>query len=116
MTGEKELAAAFQLLELDKATVNEKVLSDAFRAKAMSAHPDRGGDAQEFHAVKNAERVVAAWLQARPYRRVADNACVKCEGSGVMKSHKGFRALRMQCIACRGTGEQDYEHDLGDGR
>jgi DnaJ-class molecular chaperone len=110
------LADALLLLGLEREQVTAATLSQAFRAKAMQAHPDKGGDVEEFHAIKRAERTVAEWLQTKSTRAVTDNACPKCSGRGYISSQKGFRALRMQCAACRGTGEQDYEHDLGDGR
>jgi hypothetical protein len=49
------------------------VAEGSFRALSKYYHPDRGGDAQQFHAVNDAIAVVRHYLDPRPEDRDADN-------------------------------------------
>jgi DnaJ-class molecular chaperone len=90
----------------------------AYKFAAKRTHPDAGGSPEQFAAVDRAKHVLLEWLKRKEAKEVDHpiTKCPKCEGSGVMVSQRGFKAMRMQCTACRGTGETTYEHDLGDGR
>lgn len=91
----------------------------AYRVKARDAHPDAGGSAEQFVQLDRAKHILLGWLKRRKVTTAKATAhatkCKRCDGTGITNSHKGFRTMRMQCGTCRGTGEQDYEHDKGDG-
>lgn len=80
----------------------------AFRKKAATAHPDKGGSVSEFTALTNARDV----LIDREKRRLYDDfmqtnydPCVKCDGTGRRREQKGFKFVDMgQCTLCMGVG------------
>jgi DnaJ-class molecular chaperone len=89
----------------------------SYRAASKRAHPDGGGDPAAFAAVDRAKHVLLEWLKKpRPAEVPHGEKCDRCAGKGFMMSQRGFRALRVQCARCRGTGELGVEIDEGDGR
>jgi DnaJ-class molecular chaperone len=95
-------------------------VKSAYHAASRTTHPDMGGTAEKFASVDRAKHILLEHLKRGapapapvhgPVRR-----CHMCGGKGFVLNHKGFRALRSSCGACRGTGDLDTEHDYGDGR
>lgn len=60
-------------------------------------HPDRGGNAVEFHELRQAYQQALA-LAAAP------KACQPCQGTGKTAVARGFASLQLSCPACGGTG------------
>jgi DnaJ-class molecular chaperone len=74
-------------------------IEQAWRQLRSQHHPDRGGDAATFSAVKRAyEQALAESNEPKP--------CSSCGGSGKHQKVRGFAVLAMSCIACGGTGWQ----------
>lgn len=121
---ENQARAACEIIFADMASDFFEVytaadVNAAYRVKARDAHPDAGGSAEQFVQLDRAKHILLGWLKRRKVTTAKATAhaakCKRCDGTGITSSHKGFRTMRMQCGACRGTGEQDYEHDKGDG-
>ena len=88
---------AFTKLGLPQIATAAEVKS-AYRRKAASEHPDKGGSASAFQDLNEAYEV-AMRETVRPVR------CSACEGSGKVAFAKaGFAAVERRCNACRGTG------------
>lgn len=85
---------------LPGATVGD--LKARFRDLALIHHPDRGGNAENFVALRDAYNRLLAKLGQPPELQI----CAECSGAGVVVVHQGFAAIRMRCGACDGTGEK----------
>lgn len=97
--------------------VTEDRVNSRFRYCALFAHPDRdGGTVEKFAEVDRAKHVLLEWLKrgetAQPVQQKQD--CQRCGGTGYVTSQRGFRAMRVSCPLCRGSGDADYDHDDGD--
>ena len=116
----KESLAALNMESLS--TWGEQELKSHYREAARTAHPDAGGTMKDWAAVDKANAVLKEYLrkpggpaQPKPPERVK---CGHCLGNGytVRKGQRGFKVttLRVQCVRCKGTGEEGVEHDKGD--
>lgn len=98
-------------------TVEAAAVSSAYRSMAFGAHPDHGGTLEAFAAIDRAKHVLLLWIKGRgpeaPSPGMAVNRCGPCDGTGFRKVQHGFKAMRVQCVKCRGTGDLDYEHEKG---
>lgn len=92
----------------------------AFKAAAKNTHPDKGGTAEQFAAVDRAKCILLVWLEKRekrpPVTTGAGTVCTQCGGKGFVLSQRAWRAMRVQCPTCRGTGDLDSEFEKGNGR
>lgn len=114
----KEVDAALAVLDVAEPFTSEDVKL-AYRAKVQTAHPDKGGSPEAFALVDRAKHVLLRWLEQGAGQKTATGAgreCTRCQGRGYVESHRGFRALKMQCPQCRGSGDLDTEHEKGDFR
>jgi DnaJ-class molecular chaperone len=78
------------------ATVDE--IKTRWRELASVHHPDHGGDAATFHAMRQAY-AVALKLAGEPVR------CPECNGLGKTTVVHGFGSVKMTCQMCHGQGE-----------
>lgn len=82
-----------------------KTLKEAktrWRSFASQYHPDRGGNAQQFHEAKQAYDEIVKKL-SDPVK------CPRCKGKGKVLSTSGFNTLFMPCRRCGGTGKLKRE-------
>lgn len=110
-----EEAAA--LLDVHFGTLSEAAVNMNYRARAKAAHPDSPtGSAEAFVAVDRAKHVLLAWLERTPERPTvgAGTVCSRCAGKGFVELHRGFRTMRAVCLACRGSGDMETEHEKGE--
>lgn len=77
------------------ATVDE--IKAKWRELCMIYHPDRGGDAAQFHDICTAYKVALASSRAT-------KICMACAGVGKLKQTRGLHSVDLLCMACRGTG------------
>lgn len=100
--------------------LTEDAVKEYYREAAKTAHPDKGGSAEQFAEVDRAKHVLLEWLKRQTPTVTPDHGprrkCHMCGGKGFVMSQRGWRQLRTSCGACRGTGDLDTEHDYGDGR
>lgn len=93
-------------------------VQEAYRTAARYTHPDSGGTSEAFAAVDRAKHVLMHWLsrpdRSEPPPPKAD--CGRCHGKGFILSHRAWKTLRIQCPQCRGTGDENAEHEKGDYR
>ena len=80
--GEAELILGFGL-------TTPEAVTQAFRKKAMAAHPDRGGTHEEFIRLEEARKVLLASLE-KPVVKLNfkfgyGTLCTKCFGRGTCK-------------------------------
>lgn len=88
----------------------------SYRTAAKAAHPDAGGTSEAFAAVDRARHVLLKWLERSeaPQTPGMGTVCARCQGKGFITSQRAWRALRVQCPTCRGTGDIDSEREKGD--
>lgn len=82
----------FEVLGLtSEATPGE--VKAAWRSLASHAHPDKGGQADEFDRLRKAyqEALACAELPA---------PCAKCGGSGKLRVQHGWTAVELPCDGC----------------
>lgn len=69
-------------------------IKTAYREKAMTAHPDKGGDAEGFAELSAAyERLLAE--AEKPQK------CPECNNTGVVRFGSGFNTAWQACPRCR---------------
>jgi hypothetical protein len=116
-------------LLLDRDVFSMRELKSAFRAKAMSAHPDHGGDAEKFMqyqdafdllktlATINGKEGVKAALQdgtlltelGKGYPlTVSAKTCDSCDGRGYGSYTLDVSEKEITCPKCSGTGAFSY--------
>lgn len=116
---EKAAREAAALLEVPLEGLTEAAVTTQYRAKAKAAHPDGGGTTELFAAVDRAKHVLIRWL-ARAPAPASDvphgsvTVCPRCGGQGYYMRQHGFKAMRMQCPSCRGSGEVPEREKEGD--
>ena len=69
-----------------------------WRALAIQHHPDHGGDADDFNALR------AAYAEA--YNAALLTPCPQCLGSGERRVPGGFHTLTLPCDVCAGSGKR----------
>ena len=92
-------------------------VASAYRKLAKLAHPDQGGSLEAFVAIDRAKCILLAWIERNPEPKPSPGAgtkCLVCDGKGFVMQQRAWRALRVQCGACRGTGDLDSEHEKGE--
>jgi len=88
---------AFQRLGLQgDATV--AAVRAAYRAEVWWAHPDQGGDTDQFQALTQALNIALAHAVQAP--------CPHCTAGKVRHMH-GFSTVEMVCDQCHGTGRRE---------
>jgi len=68
-----------------------------WRELAAIHHPDRGGDADVFHTLRQAY-TAALELVVKPVR------CAACHGTGRVTQGRGVNTIKLRCEACHGRG------------
>jgi DnaJ-class molecular chaperone len=94
--------------------LDENVVNMAYRVLAKVTHPDAGGSLEAFAEVDRAKHILLMWLKADAAKPVAQphgEQCPRCAGKGFVASQRGFRAMRVSCPMCRGTGELGVEQE-----
>jgi DnaJ-class molecular chaperone len=87
---------AFEVLGLGP-DATETQVKEAWRVLAGKHHPDKGGDAAEFHKYR------LAYNQA--LKDVATpKPCMTCWGKKRVQRASGFNTLMVRCPDCNGTG------------
>jgi len=89
-----------------------------YKELAKTAHPDRGGSADEFQKLQDlrdralreisiGESLANAKIQITALREAARGTlCPRCDGSGYSMQRKvGFRTMKTVCRLCRGKGK-----------
>lgn len=92
--------------------MDDKDISIAYKLKAQSAHPDKGGAPEEFQLVKEAyDQVKTPEARKRVKQRVILDGLVRCpvcRGTGAKVFKKGFAKestrVATQCTKCHGLG------------
>lgn len=88
---------------------NESNVKAAFHAASRQTHPDMGGSAEAFAAVDRAKHVLLEWLKrapaARPVQSAQGEPCDRCGGAGWVSVQRAWKAMRVTCQRCRGTGD-----------
>lgn len=69
-------------------TASQDELRAAYRRACRLHHPDRGGDAAEFH------RVQTAWAA------IQRGPCTECGGTGTVKKRSGIFVTKAPCPTC----------------
>lgn len=92
-----KLADAYRALGLDPGASSAAVTA-AYRDGARTAHPDAGGDAAAFAALR--EAYGAALRDALDREAI----CAGCKGLGYRWARAGFYAAKEPCAACGGRG------------
>jgi len=87
---------AFEVLGLGAdATVD--AIKARWRELAGIHHPDRGGDAEEFHKYRLAYHAALKIAEA-------PKVCMTCRGKKRVQRAYGFTSLMVSCPDCNGTG------------
>lgn len=100
---DRKAQAAAEKLGLELGELTEEEVAVAYRYAAQSAHPDRGGTADEFTAIKEASDLLKKYLR-QPKREVPLPECQTCLGKGFTTRRRGWNTARQTCPSCRGTG------------
>ena len=79
-----------------EATVDE--IKEAWRGLASIHHPDRGGDAAEFHRLRQAYQQALAEAEA-------PKSCPTCHGRKYNLIQQGWSSVKLICGTCQGSGE-----------
>lgn len=72
-------------------SATEAEIKAAFRARARTAHPDKGGSAEEFNELRTAYQKLMAQMNGR---------CSVCCGKGFVNSRRGIFVYREPCSIC----------------
>ena len=83
-------------------------LKDRYRHLARKAHPDMGGDAEQFTAITEAGQTLTEKGRRSSYDdmlRLLNRPCEKCDGRGVLYVQVSFtNTIAQRCAACNGEG------------
>lgn len=90
-----DLQTALERLGLDAAAGPEAV-TQAYRRLRSTLHPDKGGDAAEFHLLVQAHDVALAAAQT----------CPACQGAGFHTHVRGWSSTQLVCPGCFGKGRR----------
>lgn len=113
----KDAEAACEALGWGRETLDSGMTAEGvaaqYRLVAKATHPDGGGSMEQFVAVDRAKHVLLEWLKRKPAALPPHHGerCPKCDGRGFVDSQRGFRAMRVSCPLCRGTGELGVEQE-----
>jgi len=78
-------------------------LKEEYRRLSKKLHPDAGGDAEEFGAMKDEFQARLKMLTSdKPVLR--NPRCRVCEGRGRITITNGFNSYMLKCSACKGFG------------
>jgi DnaJ-class molecular chaperone len=98
---------AYRVLNI-RPPFTERGLKSAFRAKVLTSHPDRGGTAEAFRAVKAAFDLLISDagkdLEVNPVTRQVIDRTV--EGVLLETLGKGLKVSATKCEGCKGNGYQ----------
>jgi len=89
---------AFDILGLPSTAKPDEVKAK-WKSLASEHHPDKGGDATQFHKMHQAYKQ-ALRIASQPKK------CPACGGTGKRKETHGFNTIEISCRFCKGTGEQ----------
>lgn len=70
-----------------------------WRTLRAELHPDKGGDADQFHEAQKAYTKALA-IANEP------KICEPCGGAGKVTVARGFNQVKLPCEACGGSGER----------
>ena len=76
-------------------TATSAEIKSAYREKALTHHPDRGGDAASFAELSLAYERLLANATKREAR------CPECNDTGTIRFGSGFNTARQACPRCR---------------
>lgn len=91
-----DVREAYEILNLEYNEASPQEIKDRFRTRAFDTHPDRGGDAAAFSALRAAHAVALAHANTQ--------SCKLCDGSGKEAIHTGWTVYRIKCTGCKGNG------------
>lgn len=77
--------------------LNAQELRDKFLELCKVHHPDHGGRAEDFMALRKE-------YQERAKHAPPADLCPECKGSGRVDIVRGFYKVTKMCHTCRGTG------------
>lgn len=66
-----------------------------WRELRSQLHPDRGGDADEFHQAQQ------AYTEAHADATARESRCPTCGGDGTVEVTRGFNRISLACPTCR---------------
>ena len=105
---------ALALLGLKGAKLSEASIRDAFRAAVKNAHPDAGGDEEQFNQLVRARSILLEDLQVMmptiEVRVISDTQgeiirpCPTCHGHAEKSDCKACLGRGGACRRCRGRG------------
>ena len=100
----------FQILGVSPASEPD-VISAAFRNLSRKAHPDAGGDTEEYTKLTEAYEVLKDEKRRRDYIRwleLTQTRCPNCKGLGIEWRQRGFSGgEQVKCAHCKGGGFHD---------
>lgn len=73
-------------------------VKEAWRGLASVHHPDHGGDAAEFHRLRQAYQEALALAEA-------PKPCPTCHGRKYNLIQQGWASVKLVCGTCHGSGE-----------
>lgn len=100
---------AYEVLRVGLCATDED-LASAHKARAMEAHPDKGGTPEALHKVQEAWKLISTPAARKDYDdRLAScgmRACPRCAGLGYASRLMAglVKRKRFECPACEGTG------------
>ena len=85
----------FERLDLPPTTTPLE-LKARWRTLAAKHHPDRGGNAEVFHQLRQAYEEASKLVER----------CPTCRGNGQAVAENSFIYLKLRCTSCDGTGKR----------
>lgn len=98
LPSDDHVSSPFATLGLLPSATAEEVRAK-WRELAGKHHPDRGGDAAEFHKYRLAYHAALKTAEA-------PKVCLKCAGGGKVVISRGLSSLVVVCPDCNGVGEK----------
>lgn len=108
---------SLEYLGLDETATEADVIT-RYKELAKTAHPDLGGDVDQFQRLQAAKEqalieaqhgqtLAKSRMQLNALREAArGTVCPRCDGTGYsMRRQVGFREWRTVCRLCRGRGK-----------